>query len=92
MAFQQVSEKEMRAVLLKAVLPAWTSVVLLSFILRQLDVPGYVLMGVCFFIAVIMQSVLQARVFRRPRPRLYWILSGVLAVAGASASAWLRLQ
>jgi hypothetical protein len=92
MAFRQVSETEMRAVILKAVLPAWTSVVLLSFIFRQFDVSAYLSMGVCFFTAVAMQSELQARLLGGQRPLRYWILSGLLAVAGAGASAWIHFQ
>jgi len=44
-------------------------------------------LGACFFIAVTMQAALQARVLCPSRPLRYWILTGVLAVAGAGASA-----
>ena len=36
---------------------------------------------------VILQAALQARVLCPSRPLRYWILTGVLAVAGAGASA-----
>jgi len=37
MALRNVTEKEMRTVILQAVLPAWDSVVVLSFIFHELD-------------------------------------------------------
>lgn len=92
MALRRVTEKEMLAVILRAVLPAWGSVVVLSFIFHELGWPAWVSLGACFFIAIVMQSVLQARVLRPPRPLRYWILTGVLAVAGASASAWINFR
>jgi hypothetical protein len=87
MALRNVTEKEMRTVILQAVLPAWGSVVVLGFIFHELDWPAYVSLGACFFIAVTMQAALQARVLCPSRPLRYWILTGVLAVAGAGASA-----
>jgi hypothetical protein len=92
MAIRHVSEAEMRAVVLKAALPAWTSVVLLALLFRGLSLPAYISLGACIFIALTIQSVLQARVFPGPRPVRYWIFSGVIAMVGAIASAWIDFR
>lgn len=92
MVSRQINETEMRALVLKAALPAWVSVVVLAGLFHALGWPAYLTMGACFVIAVMVQSVLQVRVLGAPRPRRYWILSGALAAVGASASAWIAFR